>query len=97
LIQLRKESPVLQRGGFQILTVETDTLVFQRMSDNGRVLVVAHRGETSRPAGPLPVAHGGIADGTHFVEFFTRQKLVATNGVLPLPDQPQGATLWQMS
>ncbi len=95
LIALRKESTILQRGGFQILAVETDTVAYQRENAAGRILVVAHRGERPRPAGPLPVAHGGIPDGARFVEHFTGQKLIVTNGALPLPDHPQGATLWQ--
>jgi hypothetical protein len=66
------------------------------MSGEGRALVIAHRGKTPRPAGPLPAAHGGIADKTHFVEFFTRQELVAKDGVLPLPAHNQGASIWLM-
>jgi alpha-glucosidase len=95
LIQLRKESPVLQTGGFQILAVEDDTLAFQRMNEDSRILVVAHRGETPRPAGPLPVAHGGIADSTHFVELFSGGDLIVTGGKLSLPEHAQGTTLWQ--
>ena len=95
LIQLRQESPILQTGGFQILAVEDNTLAFQRMSDAGCILVVAHRGETPRPAKPLSADHGGIANGTHFVEFFSGTKLTVTNGMFPLPELAQGATLWQ--
>ena len=96
LIKLRKETAVLQTGGFQILSVEPDTIIFQRASDTGCFLVVAHRGEQPRYAAPLTVAHGGIPDGARFVEFFTGQELVIAGGVLPLPDHPQGATLWRM-
>ncbi|MCB9420141.1 MAG: maltodextrin glucosidase [Ardenticatenaceae bacterium] len=96
LIQLRKESSVLQTGGFQILAVEADTLVFQRMGENGRILVAAHRGEKARPARPLPVAHGGIPDGCRFVEYFSGAELVVAKGHLPLPPLVQGAALWQM-
>jgi alpha-glucosidase len=97
LIQLWRETAVLQTGGFQILATEADTFAYQRTSEAERVLVIAHRGEQPRPAGPLPVAHGGIADGAHFVEFFTGQELVVTDGALPLPNYPQGATLWLRS
>jgi len=48
-----------------------------------------------RPAGPLPVVHGGIPDGTHFIEYFSGQEIVVANGRLSLPEQPQGATLWK--
>jgi alpha-glucosidase len=96
LIKLRRESAVLQEGGFQVLASEADTFAYQRESEAERILVVAHRGEQPRPAGPLPVAHGGIADSTRFVAFFTGQELVVANGALPLSDHPQGATLWLM-
>jgi hypothetical protein len=96
LIALRHRSPVLRRGGFQILAVEDDTLAYQREGRPERILVVAHRNETPRPAGPLPVAHGGIPDGACFVEHFSGQEAIVANGLLPLPAHPQGATLWLM-
>jgi alpha-glucosidase len=94
LIALRRSSPVLQEGGFQMLLIEPDTFAFQREGTTGRVLVIAHRGERSRLAGPMAVAHGGIADGTRFVERFSGQVAVVKGGELPLPELPQGATLW---
>ncbi|MBU1878816.1 MAG: hypothetical protein KJ734_07690, partial [Chloroflexi bacterium] len=61
----------------------------------GRVLVVAHRCATPRPAGPLPVAHGGIPNGTRLGEVFSGQEAVVKNGALALPELPQGATIWE--
>lgn len=95
LIALRKASPVLQRGGFQVLGVEPDTFAYQREGVNGRILVIAHRSQTPRPARPLSVTHGGIPNGTRFVEFFSGQELVVTDGALSLPEHEQGASLWQ--
>lgn len=97
LIRLRRETAVLQTGSFQILAVEQETIAYQREGENGCCLVVAHRHASPRPASPLPVAHGGIADGTYFVEQFSGETAVVQDGVLPLPPQPQGATLWRMS
>lgn len=95
LIALRKRSQTLQRGGFQMLLAEADTLVYQREGINGRFIIIAHRGEEPRSATPLPLHHADIADGTLFTEFFSGQELTAVDGVLPLPALPQGATLWQ--
>lgn len=95
LIALRQSAKTLQKGGFQILAVEEDTFVYQRMDPNGRFLIIAHRGEENRQKRPLTVSHGGIADGTLFAEYFSGQKLVVHNGELPLDQHPQGATLWQ--
>ena len=45
LIGLRRRSPALQQGGFQMLAVEPDSFAFQRATASERVLVVAHRGQ----------------------------------------------------
>ncbi|MCP5095593.1 MAG: maltodextrin glucosidase [Chloroflexi bacterium] len=93
LIKLRRESAILQTGGFQLLAVEEDTLAFQREGGNGRILTIAHRSQTPRPASPLPVRHGGIIDGTRFTDFFTNQEFVVENGGLNLPNLFQGCML----
>lgn len=95
LIALRRRSPVLKRGGFQMLALEPDTFAYQREAQAGRIIVVAHRGIMPRPAGSLPVAQGGIPDGTHFIEHFSGQEAVVQEGILPIPELPQGATLWE--
>ncbi len=97
LIELRRSSPVLQHGGFQILAAEQDTLAYQRDSQAGRIIVVAYRGATPRPAAPLPVAHGGVPDGTRFVEHFSGRKAIVEDGAIRLDEQPQGATLWMQA
>ena len=94
LVALRRRSPVLQRGGFQVLAAEPDTLVYQREGKGSCILVVAHRRASPRPAGPLPVAHGGIPDGARFVEHFSGAQAVVHAGALPLPELPQGAQIW---
>jgi alpha-glucosidase len=95
LISLRRRSTALQQGSFQILAVEPDSFAFQRTATTERVLVVAHRGQQPRPAGPLPVAHGGIPDGVCFTELWSGTEAVTADGALPLPEQPQGATVWR--
>jgi alpha-glucosidase len=97
LIALRRSSPILQRGGFQILEAEEDTLAYQRESAAGRILVVAHRGSQARPPRSLPVAQGGIPDGVMFVERFSGVERQVFKGELALPEQPQGACLWEQT
>jgi len=96
LIGLRRESAVLQRGGFQMLAVEPDAFAYQRHSRQGRIIVVAQRASQPRPAGPLPVAHGGIADKARFVEVFTGWESVVRDGSLLLPELPQGGSCWEL-
>jgi alpha-glucosidase len=95
LIALRRQSTILQRGGFQLLMLEEDTFAYQREGLDGRIIVVAHRAELPRPASALPIAHGGIPDEVRFVERFSGQEAAVANGSLPLPEHPQGATLWE--
>jgi alpha-glucosidase len=94
LIRLRKTSPSLKRGGFQVLVVEKDTITYQRESLTERILIVAHRDSAPRGEKSLPVAQGGIADGCRFREYFSGQELTVSEGSLPLPSHPQGATVW---
>jgi alpha-glucosidase len=94
LITLRRASPLMQEGGFQMLAVEPDTFAYQREGTEGRLLVVAHRAERPRPAGPIEVAHGGFPDGLELVERFSGKAAVTKDGKLALPELPQGATLW---
>src|SRR6267378_2520995 len=94
LIALRRATPLLQEGGFQMLAVEPDTFAYQREGTEGRLLVVAHRAERPRPAGPIDVAQGCIPDGLELVERFSGKTAVTRDGKLALPELPQGATLW---
>jgi alpha-glucosidase len=94
LTHLRRTSPALVDGGFQVLCIEDETLVYQRDSKYETILVVARRGTNSRPAGPITVSHGAIPDGTEFEEIFTHQHVSVQNGKFPLPELPPGAQLW---
>jgi alpha-glucosidase len=93
LIRLRRTSPVLQRGGFQTLLIEPDTIAYQRESPKDRTLVIAHRSKTPRLPGPVPLTDGGIADGTCFVDMESGKEYVVSNGNLSLPPMEQGAMI----
>ena len=94
LIYLRRTSPALTDGGFQVLWTEDDTLVYQRDSNEETILIVARRGTTTRSAGPIPVSHGAIPDGTEFEELFSRQRVNVQNGNFLIPAMPPGAQVW---
>ena len=95
LIHLRRNSAALQRGGFQLRPTEADTLAYQRESATERLLVFAHRGKEPRPAGPVPLAHGGVADGARFADLVTGAEYMVRDGMLQLPELPQGALVLQ--
>jgi alpha-glucosidase len=95
LINLRKTSPALIDGGFQVLLVEENTFAYLRDSDREQIIVVAHRDAVNRSAGPLPVAHGAIPDGTEFVEVISGARATVENGHLPLPEMTAGVLIWR--
>ena len=71
LIKLRRTSPALIDGGFQVLLVEENVLAYLRDSDEEQIIVIGNRGAAEYPAGALPVQHGAISDGTAFQELFS--------------------------
>lgn len=68
LIKLRRTSPALIDGGFQVLLVEENVLAYLRDTDEEQIIVIGNRGTAEYPAGALPLQHGAIADGTTFQE-----------------------------
>ena len=95
LIALRRRSPALQRGGFQLLLTEEDTVAYQRETAGERILIFAHRGETPRPAGPLSLHDAGVPDNASFVDVLSGQEYRARDGKLTLPELAQGALILQ--
>ena len=95
MIQVRKTSPALIDGGFQVLLVEEDTLAYLRDSEHEQIIVAARRGSTTRSAGALPVLHGGISDGAEFVELLSGAHATVIDGYLPLPPLPPGVMVWR--
>jgi alpha-glucosidase len=94
LMKLRRTSPALQRGGYQLLYASGDTLAFQREANEERLIVVARRGNDGLVA--LPVLHAGLPDGIHLRELLTGNEAVVTNGMLLLDSLPPvGVQIWQ--
>ncbi len=94
LIGLRRASRPLAQGGFQVLMAEENTFAFQRDVEGEWLIVLAQRGTQARPAGPLPVAPGGIPDGIVFTELFSGSRRTVENGCLALPEAAPGAQIW---
>ncbi|HSH03582.1 MAG TPA: alpha-amylase family glycosyl hydrolase [Anaerolineae bacterium] len=94
LIQLRRQSLLFSQGSLQFLAIEPHTLIYQRQTQTERLLVIAHRHQTPRPAQPLPITHAAIPNHTTFTELFTHRTITATDDHLPLPSLPQGITFW---
>ena len=94
LINLRRTSPALADGGFQVLLVEDDTLIYQRDTDEEIILVVTRRGKLPKQPGLIPVWQAAIPDGTEFSELFSGQNTQVKDGMLTLPEIHPGGQVW---
>jgi len=94
LIAMRRSSPALVEGGFQVLLAEPNTLAYLRDTEEQQVVVVAQRGSGMRLAGALPIAKAAIPDGTQMVELSSRRTATVINGNLPLPAMQPGIQIW---
>jgi alpha-glucosidase len=94
LVSLRTSSAPLREGGFQVLELGADHLVYLRDTDTECAIVVIVRGPADRPAVALDVRPGGIPDGVRFTEHFAQATAMVTNGRLPLPALSAGVAVW---
>jgi alpha-glucosidase len=95
LIKLRRTSPALIDGGFQVLQIEEHSLAYLRDTDEEQIIVIGNRDPAALPFRDLPVAHGAIADGTSFTEVFSGLTSRVINGMLPLPELASGVQIWR--
>jgi alpha-glucosidase len=94
LIRLRRESPALRWGGYQLLYAAGDTLAFHREAPEERLVIVVRRGDDGLEA--LPVFHGGLADGVRLRELFTGTEATISGGMLSLKGIPGvGGQVWR--
>ncbi len=94
LIQLRRTSPALRWGGYQLLHAQRDTLAFLREAPEERLLVVARRADDGQRA--LPVHGAGLADGTPLRDLLGSATATVEQGQLPLPPHSgPSVQLWQ--
>jgi alpha-glucosidase len=95
LIRLRRTSPALSQGGFQLLYASGQTLAFQREATEERLLIVARRADDGLKA--LPVRHAGLADGVQLRDLLTGAEATVSGRLLPLDSLPSvGAQIWQV-
>jgi alpha-glucosidase len=95
LIDFRKNSEILKDGSFRILHWEKDFFLYERELNGMQILVSANRSPIARPASPVKIRNGGIAEGTWFVSIFNEgHNALAKSRQLTLPELPQGAVIW---
>ena len=95
LIHLRRHSPALSRGGFQLVYAAGNIVSFLREAPQERLLVIVRR--TGDAPDALPVRHAGLADGTPLREALTSQQAVISGGMLSLAGLPAvGPQIWRV-
>lgn len=82
LIQFRRTAHALIEGGFQMLHAGGGLIAFQRQSTEQRIIFVGYRGPETLGQVDIPVWHGGIKDGTTFVDFLGGSPFTVHNGKL---------------
>jgi alpha-glucosidase len=93
-IHLRRSSPALRSGGFQILYAAGETLAFLREVPEERLIVVARRAFDGLEA--LPVRHGALPDGLVLQEVFSGAETVVERGMLFLSNlHDAGVQVWR--
>ena len=91
LIRLRRSSPALNTGGFQVLDHGGDWFAYQRDTEAEQIVVVANRG-TAAP-GPVAVETGGIPDGSRFKDLLAGHELSVAGGRITLHDPGPGVSI----
>lgn len=94
LIRLRRTSPALRHGGFQMLFAQGQTLAFLREAPEERLVIVARRAADGRQT--LPVRHGGLPDGTVLTDLISGAETVIEQGILSIAGLPDaGMQIWR--
>ncbi len=91
IVEIRKQSPALKHGGFQLLYAEDDTIAFLRESPEQSMIFVGYRGMTTLAENNIPVAHGGLADGTELKDLLSGKIFAVQDGGIVLTDVARGA------
>lgn len=95
LIGLRRESPALADGGFQVLAAAGDTLAYLRDVDEEQIIVVARRSASRPEDARLAVAPAALPDGAELEELFSGRRAVVSAGYLPLSGAEAGIEIWR--
>ena len=94
VIRIRKNSPALQRGGFQILYAGGDLIAFQRQSLDEQMIVAVYRGADGMAAVGLDMVKANLADGSRLTDLLTGRDFVVGKGRLRLEGLAHGQALF---
>ncbi|HWQ46396.1 MAG TPA: alpha amylase N-terminal ig-like domain-containing protein [Longilinea sp.] len=95
MAQLRKSSPALQTGGFKVLSVEKNSLVFLRESHAERWIIQALRTLHSGDKLKITSSDADLLDGMVFTDIISGITIQCKHGYLQLPEPKQGVAVWR--
>ena len=94
VIAIRKESPALQHGGFQLLHAADDVVAFQRQSTTEQMIVVVYRGPDDMPSVALDMVKANAPDGSSLRELLTNQRYSVSDGALVIAELAHGQAMF---
>lgn len=96
LIHLRRQSPALRHGGFQLVYAAGDSVAYLREAPDERLLIVVRRAVDDLAA--LPVRHAALPDGSRLRDVLTGQEAIVSSGVLAHASLSSvGASIWRIT
>lgn len=93
VIAIRKSSPALKRGGFQLLYAEGDIIVFQRQSPEQRLIFIGYRGDETLSNVEIPIWHSGLEDGSELQDLLSDTTITVENGKITLLQLEHGQAM----
>lgn len=93
LIRIRRSSPALIHGGWQMLYAEGDWFAFARQSEDQTIIFAGYRGPDGAPPAQIPAQAAGLADGTKLVDQLGGASYTVSDGLLVLRGQTHGQAL----
>lgn len=94
IITIRKESPALKNGGFQVLLADGDLVAFARETLEQTMIVIGYRGDETIRNNQVAVAQIACEDGTTFTDLMTNSRFTVENGQLNVDILEHGQTMF---
>jgi alpha-glucosidase len=94
LIDIRKASPALREGGFQVLHAADDTIACLREAPEQTMLIIGYRGDEVLASLRLSATAAGLPDGTLLSDMLSERAVTVQNGAIELTQLAHGDALF---
>lgn len=93
LIEVRKASPALTHGGFQVLHAAADTIAYLREAPQQTMLIIGYRGDDPLTSLTLDAVAAGLPDGTVLSDTLSERTVTVQHGQITLDHLAHGDAL----